>query len=148
MYNITYLSKEDRERHDAIREWLPYADSKERPELLEELAKIESRRKPLKECGIEECTELRTFIYEKFDRLNRAGKYGVALPFKQMLLAIDQRVHMLHMQMTKEAIEKQKAEKEGKLKERLKGSKHEESGDRPKASKGRSRWTVNLGGLD
>ena len=72
MYEIIHLSDADRARlvelNEAVRSC---ATVDEQRKVREEIAEIESRRKPLHECTTEECTELRTHIWGKFDKLNR-----------------------------------------------------------------------------
>ena len=152
MLNITYISNEDRDRLVQLNEELRAADTIEKQaNIREEIASIEARRKPLHECDTNECTELRTVIWAKFDRLNRTGKYGHALQFKRMLEAIEIRQMVIHREMALAEQERRNNKKtEDKSKsEKVKKAKDERvSAGKAKSGTATSRWTTGIGSLD
>ena len=97
MYNITYISNSDRARLVELNEALRAAETvDEQRKAREEIASIEERRKPLHECSLDEVVELRTFVWDKFDKLNRAGRYQNAQQFKVMLTHIERRQGLIY----------------------------------------------------
>ena len=153
MFEITYLGTEDRARLQAIQEAMRDAKSaEERMKFYQESEEIQKRAKPLKDCNVEECVELRTQIFEKFDKLQRIGRYGHAINFKRMLVAIEQRQAMLHREETMKEAERLKKKMEKKkesLTERIKATEEDEkSVPKVRPSTRRSRWTTGVGELD
>ena len=150
MFNLTYLSDEDRARLLELQDMMRGAeDVEEQRDIRQEIQDIESKRKQLNECTLEECTELRLTLFDKFDRLNRTGKYGIAIQFKQMLQAVENRMRTLHLEMMKEEQERMKARVEAAKKSARKERKDDKEGkpkSRPKS--GSSRWTTGIGNLD
>ncbi len=151
MHNITYISDLDRKRlivlNDAAREC---ETSEELQGIREEIATIEATRKPLGQCNLEECTELRTAIWDKFDRLNRTGKYSVAQQFKVMLRQIEIHQSYVIRQAAMEEIQRKLDEKKrpvSKTSDKQK-AKSETSDDTTKPQSVSSRWTTGLGSLD
>lgn len=122
----------------------------EQQKIRTEIAELEATRKPLGECTVDECAELRTAVWEKFDRLNRTGKYNVAHQFKLMLMTIERHQNTLHRQHAAEEVQRAIKEREEKLKqmalaETTKKNKPEES---PSQKSIVSRWTTGIGNLD
>jgi hypothetical protein len=150
MYNITYISDIDRKRlvilNDALR---MVGTIEEQQEIREEISEIESKRKPLHACTLLECSELRTAIWEKFDMLNRTGKYGMARNFKLMLQQIEIRQGIIHREMAFEEEKRnretaqEKAKHAADIKQKLE-DRREESND----TMASSRWTTGIGRLD
>jgi hypothetical protein len=154
MHNITHISEVDRKRlivlNDAAREC---ETSEELQKVREEITAIEDTRKPLSACNLSECTELRTAIWDKFDRLNRAGKYSIAQQFKVMLRQIEIHQSIITRQAAMEDAQRKLADKDdkerlvSKVNEKLKANR-EESEDTSKPQSFSSRWTTGIGSLD
>lgn len=157
MYSVTYLSDDDRNRLLELQEMVRGAVTlDEQQDINQEIRDIESKRKPIHECSLEECSELRTTIWTKFDMLNRTGKYGIAVNFKQMLTIIEQRIQVIHLEVAKEEREKIQKKLEATKNKRL-GRKdpdsdaepnHEKSKSSSKSGTSSSRWTTGIGNLD
>ena len=153
--NISYLSDEDRERLVILTDQLrSAATAEELKKIREEIAEIEGRRKPLHECDMNECTELRTTIWNKFDRLNKTGKYSIAHQFKLMLTHIERRQMMLHREMALKEAERLKEKELEKTKQlsQAKAKKGKKKDDTSNGETGArnfsSRWTTGIGSLD
>ena len=124
--------------------------TEEQQVIREEIATLEATRKPLGQCNVDECAELRTAIWEKFDRLNRTGKYNIAHQFKLMLATVERHQNLLHRQHAMEEAQRMAIEREDKIKqimlaEKTKKNKTEES---PSQKSIVSRWTTGIGNLD
>lgn len=151
MSDITYLSTEDRNRLIFLTEALRSVGTiEEQREIREEIGQIEDRRKPLHECDLNECTELRTTIFDKFDKLNKLGKYSLAQPFKFMLQRIEIRQAMLYREMGMKEAERmaQKAKDAKEQVEKQKKAKDDASQRKTSSGKFSSRWTTGVGSLD
>jgi len=119
-----------------------------------EIDALEAKRKPLSECDINECTELRTEVWNKFDRLNQSGHFNHAKQFKIMLRQIEIRQQLILKQSAEE--EAKRKQLEGAEKEKLladaadkrKDKDETEGDDKPKTQSVSSRWTVGVGNLD
>lgn len=107
-----------------------------------EIEEIKNRQKPLHECNIEECMELKTAVYEKFDQLQKIGKTSYAINFKRMIIEIEKRMNTVYRQMSNDAIEKKKLSNEKETK-----SDNVEK-RKPVKKSGASRWTTGVGNLD
>lgn len=157
MFNITYLSDDDRARlidlQEAVRGSITLD---EQQDYNQEIRDIESKRKPLQACTIEECSELRSTIWNKFEMLNRTGKNGLAIQFKQMLVLIELRIQAIHLEIAREEREKALQKAEAAKKKRLgrRGSdsdietKDEKGKSNTRSTTGSSRWTTGIGSLD
>jgi hypothetical protein len=151
MYNITYISDIDRIRlvvlNDALRS---VATVEEQQKIREEISEIESKRKPLHECDTSECTELRTTIWNKFDKLNRTGKYSMAHQFKMMLQQIEIRQAAIYREALLAEAQRKLEEQKEKLEQILgsKEDKREASKNKANAKSVSSRWTSGIGSLD
>jgi len=149
MNNISYISEVDRKRLVVLNDKLRMCETVEEQQVIRaEMVELEATRKPLGECDVDECAELRTVIWDKFDRLNRTGKYNIAQQFKFMLAAIERHQNLLHRQHAMEAAQQQalalkgKAEQAALVKETKK-----KNADKP-AQSITSRWTTGIGNLD
>lgn len=150
MYNITYVSDIDRQRLVALNEALRMAGTtEEQQEIREEISEIEARRKPLHDCTLLECSELRTAIWDKFDKLNRTGKYGTARNFKLMLHQIEIRQGIIHREAALEEAKRMHEAAQGKAKQvadiKQKLEDRRDDSDEKTVS---SRWTTGIGRLD
>ena len=150
MYNLTFLSTDDLERLVEIDDELPSTRGTPlHDELLKERAEIESRRKPMHECDMDECLELRNQIFGKLQRLNSVGKTGFAQQFKVMYDQVNGRIMELTIQAGVE--EKKKMEqirKDQKERRRKRFRKDGESKPKARARSGLSRWTTGIGNSD
>ena len=151
MHNLSYISDEDRNRLLYLNEKIRMCETiEEQRAVREEIASIESRRKPLNECSIEECTELRTAVWEKFDRLNRAGKYNIAQQFKAMLRQIEVQQQLIHRKAAEEEAERKLTEAKAKAAKLAEASEKDETegNDKTQSQSISSRWTTGIGNLD
>ncbi len=157
MFSVTYISDDDRDRLLELNEMVRGAVTlDEQQDINQEIRDLESKRKPLHECTLEECTELRTTIWNKFDKLNRAGKYGIAVNFKQMLTLIELRIRAIHLEIAREEREKIEQKIEAAKNKRLgrqdpnsdAETKNERSKSGTKPTTGSSKWTTGIGNLD
>lgn len=152
MHNITYISEIDRKRLVLLNEGLRMCETAEEQQVIrEEIATLEATRKPLGQCNVDECAELRTAIWEKFDRLNRTGKYSIAHQFKLMLTSIERHQAQLHRQHAMEDAARVLADREERIKqmilvEKTKKENAEKEKTAPKSIV--SRWTTGIGNLD
>ena len=123
----------------------------EQQAIREEIATLEANRKPLGECNVDECAELRTAIWDKFDRLNRTGKYNIAHQFKLMLATIERHQGLLHRQQAMEEAARIIVEREDKIKQMIlaeKTKKENEEKEKTAPKSIISRWTTGIGNLD
>jgi len=150
MFNITYISDLDRIRLVHLSEALRMATTIEgQQQIREEITEIEATRKPLHECTLLECSELRTTIWDKFDRLNKTGKFSAAHQFKLMLQQIEIRQTLIHRETAlaeaqrKLETERGKAQQVADIKQ-----KKEDMQDTANSQTASSRWTTGIGRLD
>jgi len=152
MHNITYISELDRRRLVLLNEGLRMCETVEEQQAIrEEIATLEANRKPLGECNVDECAELRTAIWDKFDRLNRTGKYNIAHQFKLMLATIERHQGLLHRQQAMEEAARIIVEREDKIKQMIlaeKTKKENEEKEKTAPKSIISRWTTGIGNLD
>ncbi len=154
MHNITYISEVDRTRLVVLNDALRMCETaEEQQEVRAEIEILEAKRKTLSECDMLECTELRTVIWEKFDRLNRTGKYNIAQGFKAMLRQIEIQQSIIVRQAAEDDYKRRLLERETKALRAIEASKEKdnretESDDNSKAQSVSSRWTVGIGSLD
>lgn len=153
MHNVTYISNTDRARLVELNEALRAAATvDEQRKAREEIAAIEERRKPLHECSLDEVVELRTFVWDKFDKLNRTGRYQHAQQFKVMLTHIERRQALIYQEMAKE--EAARAAENVKIAQQQMETAKEKrkKSDKGSGSRGSqstsSRWTTGIGNLD
>lgn len=144
MFGVTHLSADDRKRLVEIRDKLSSALSpKERQELTAETQEIESRRKPLNQCTLEECEQTKADLYNHYFKLMGIGRTDIAEQYRRLMVQVDSRIQTIHIDTAKAEAEKQaqagKDEKDGK---RGKGR-----GKTPSQSRS-SKWSVDLSGLD
>jgi len=154
MYSFTYISNEDRKRLEMLQKALPsFTDGRVQARAVEEIAEIEATRKPVHECTIEECSELKILITEKMQRLAGIGKRGAAAQFKNMIRILDERLKALYLEAHKKELERLQEHEDKKLAELAQPrDKRERRHKRPKTTvknkPGGSRWTTGIGNLD
>ena len=149
MYNITYISDIDRNRLVVLNDALRLVDTIEKQqEIREEISEIEVRRKPLHDCTLLECSELRTAIWNKFDKLNRTGKYSIARNFKLMLQQIEIRQGLIHREMALEEEKRRLEAAQGKAKQIVDIKQKLEDIREDSRTTATSRWTTGIGKLD
>jgi len=155
MHNVTYLSDDDRDRLLELQEMVRGAVTlDEQQDIHQEIRDIESKRKSLHECTMEECSELRATIWNKFEMLNRTGKYGIAINFKQMITLIELRMQAITLEIAREEREKiqQKLEAAKNKRRHRQDPDTEPENERRKPSArsttGSSKWTTGIGNLD
>jgi hypothetical protein len=140
MFGVIYQSREDRERLVELTESLPAISTNEERILIDkEINEIRGKAKPLHECNIEECIELKKDLFDKFDKLNRSGKFNMAQTFKQMIRSVENHMRVTYLKMNKDAEEEKVKEDELKKEQPLVDNKSKKS--KPKGS---NRWMVNI----
>ncbi len=154
MHNITYISTVDRKRLVVLNEAVRGCEtSEELQDVRDEIAAIESKRKPLSECDLNECTELRSEIWDKFDRLNRTGKFSLAQQFKVMLRQIEMHQAQVIRQTAIDDASRKLADRDGKTRlvsdtSNMQKAKSDKSDTKTKSQSVSSRWTTGIGNLD
>ena len=153
-YSFTHISNEDRKRLEALQISLhKFEDSRVRARVLEEIVEIEAKRKPIHECNIEECAELKVLITEKMQKLAGIGKRGAAVQFKNMIRILDERMKAIYLETNRKELERLQELKEKKIEELSQPrDKRKRDHKRPKTKiknkSGGSRWTIDIGNLD
>lgn len=99
MYEIIYLSTEDRKAREELNTKLMRASSDEERSLLHaQIQEIDARCKHLKDCTHEECIALKAQMFDKFQKLQKIGRAGQARQFNVMLQMVDFRIRMLNLE--------------------------------------------------
>lgn len=150
MFNIIYSTDEDRQRLQYLQNVLPWIkDKKEYDDTLKEIDEIRSRQKPLHECNLQECIELKTAVHSKFERLQKTGKFGHAINFKNMMIQIENRMATIHLETGMKEAERRRLAKESVISEdKSKNSSEKSDTEKSSSNKGSSRWTTGIGNLD
>lgn len=116
MYEIIYLSTEDRTKLEQAQAKLMRASSdEERSQLHAEIAEIESRKKNVRDCTHEECLALKVQLFDKLQKFNKIGRAAQARQFNVMLQTVDFRIRMLMLNAKKEEAEKKVEQKNEKV---------------------------------
>jgi hypothetical protein len=153
MHDITYMSDANRQRLIDLNEELRTCATIEEQQLVrEEIIELESKRKSLGSCTLNECTELRTFVYDKFEKLNRAGKLHLAQQMMMMLRQIETRQMLIYREMSV-AEQERRLNQTGKngsesISDIKKARNGKSGGSKTKSSTTTSRWTTGIGHLD
>ncbi len=143
MYFVTYLNDADRLRLAEVQEILPRTMMPDdRKKLLEEQQAIEKRRRPLHECNMEECVELRQQIYHKYEKIVQTGKHGIEIQFKRMIAIVEQRIQILTIEAGSIELDKKKKLRKEQI-ARAKERKEQEEAGTIKTRTGFSRWTMS-----
>lgn len=143
MFFVTYLTDVDRLRLAEVQEILPRTMMPDdRKKLLAEQQAIEGRRKPLHECNMEECVELRQQIYHKYEKIAQTGKHGIEIQFKRMIAVVEQRIQILTLEAGSVEIDKKKKLRKEQI-ARAKERKEQEESGAIKTRTGLSRWTMS-----
>lgn len=143
MFFVTYLTDADRLRLAEVQEILPRTMMPDdRKKLLAEQQAIEGRRKPLHECNMEECVELRQQIYHKYEKIVQTGKHGIEIQFKRMIAVVEQRIQILTLEAGSVEIDKKRKLRKEQI-ARAKERKEQEESGAIKTRTGLSRWTMS-----
>jgi len=143
MYFVTYLNDVDRFRLAEVQEILPRTMMPDdRKKLLAEQQAIEDRRKPLHECGMEECIELRQQIYHKYETIAKTGKHGIEIQFKRMIAVVEQRIQLLTIEAGKVDLDRKKNLRKEQI-ARAKERKEQKESGVIKTRTGFNRWTMS-----
>jgi hypothetical protein len=143
MFFVTYLNDADRFRLAEVQEILPLTMMPdERKKLLAEQQAIEARRKPLHECNMEECIELRQQIYHKYEKIVQTGKHGIEIQFKRMIAVVEQRIQILTIEAGSVEMDKKKKLRKEQI-ARAKERKEQAESGAIKTRTGFSRWTMS-----
>jgi hypothetical protein len=146
MQGLTYISAEDRKRLDEILTKINSSrlDPADMEKLQEERRQLESGRKPLSECNVEEAQELKASIFEKYHMLQGIGKTSVARQFLVYMQQIELHMQRLMLEESRKTEEeKLRSKQDQEAKKRRAGSKGNIS-----QSRGSSSWSVDLSNLD
>jgi hypothetical protein len=149
MFEVIYFTNADRTRLQLLQEQVTFVrDAEERERMEQEIASILSRKKPLQECDLEECGDLRTQLYRKYQQLQGIGKFGMASQYKMQLRAVEGRRQVLFLEQQKESEERAKEAAMTKA-EQMKRKQADDTG-KPQVTPrtGGSRWTFGTGELD
>lgn len=96
MFSVTHLSNKDRDKLLQLREELGKTiDPYEHDRLKKEIQVLEGKAKPLKDCTYSECMELKTHIYEKYEKLLKIGKTSPAQQLKNMIVQVETRIYTI-----------------------------------------------------
>lgn len=142
MFGLTYLSTEDRLRLDQLREQIAAATGAEFTDLNQKIQEIESRRKALGDCTYEECSELKHFLFQKYQKLMGVGKKTMARNFMMMMRQIDGRMIVLQREAAIKAAEQRQ------LQTQAKGKKDGKSRVVVPTKRTENRWSIPLAGPD
>lgn len=146
MFDIIYSTDADREKLQKLQNAVPFVEDKvEQGKMLAEIEEIRARQKPLHECTLEECMELKTTVYNKFNRLQQAGKLGHAINFKRILVQVERRMNIIHQEMNMKEIERKRLAKESV---KVVDEKSNKPNPKKESKPGASRWTTGIGKLD
>jgi len=102
---IIYLTEDDRKRLLELREAIPDTDER-RSAIHREMTEIESRKKPMSECNLNELYDLRNQYMERLMKLRNIG--SATKMYEVAVQSINQRITIVS---AKEAMEKTKAPK-------------------------------------
>lgn len=151
MFGLTYLPKKDLDRQQELQDELFRCRDMDRVDKIrEEIRELESKRKPVIECNIEECAELKNLLHSKLEAVAKIGKRQQMATFQRMIKMLDERMLILNLEMARE--QKEKAEKFKEQKEERKHHAEEVSRTRSEESDGPSRrrsgkssWSTSIG---
>lgn len=148
MYFVTYISREDRKTLSSLDKKISDSvDPDEKNNLFKERMAIEAKRKPLHECNIEECSDLKSQILEKYQLLASIGKRTQMQQLRAIVGMIQERMYFLTLDMKKEEVDKQKLlDKRGPGRPNAKEQPPRRS--KPKAKSLRNKWTLSLEDFD
>ena len=142
MKPITYLPEELRLELQSVQYELDNCYNFERiAELQKRLGDINSQRKPLHECNIEECQELKKVVYDKYTKLLKTTKLRDATQFRMMLEQIDTRMIVINMQIQQKQSEVKSDDKRSNI-NHIEKREHRPSESKPRSSRGY--WTTDI----
>ena len=101
---IIYLTEDDRKRLLELRDMIPTSEN--RDAINKEISEIESRKKPMSECNLNELYDLRNQYMDRWTKLVNIG--SSATSYEVSIRAINQ---MIAVVSAKEAMEKTKTTK-------------------------------------
>ena len=145
MFDLVYIKSEDREKLRLLREErdrLPATD-KNYKKIDDAIRKIESTRKSLRDCTIEEVIDFRKYLSDKIQKANRGGKLNHATMMNRQLQQVEIQLRTIYYRTTLE----QEAEAK-RLEEEKKKQNVESSQSKPKPRKLQNQWTIDFGDLD
>lgn len=125
----------------------------DRAELFAKKEKIEKKRKPLHECGIEECMELSHQLYLQLQQHVGLGNRTQVKQFQAMIEGVNQRTLALHTEMNKQALAKQDAaEKKNRISidddDDVESSDDKKGRRSAKKRTASNRWTISVDKFD
>jgi len=101
---MVYLTEDDRKRLLELRDMIPTSEN--RDAINKEISEIESRRKPMSECNLNELYDLRNQYTERMMKLMNIG--STTTSYEVAIRSINQRISIVS---SKEAMEKTKTPK-------------------------------------
>lgn len=145
MFSLIYLPEEDREKLRLLRDELGKHDnrSKEYQAMLAKIKKIEDKRKPLRECTIEETIDFQKFVATKVQRSNAGGKTNHATMLSRQLIQIQNHLRTIYY---KEGLQQEIEQK--RLEEEKKNAAKQDGPPKVKPRKLQNQWTIDIGDLD
>lgn len=151
MFNLVYLAAEEREelriRREERDKMLP--GSKDYKTNEKRIQEIESHRKPLRECDIDETSAFRKFLGDKIRMCRAIGKLGQAAMLELQRVSVDNHLRTLRL---KGALESE-ADRRKREEERIKTESEKRDGPKDRRTRARTRklqnqWTLDIGDLD
>lgn len=150
MIFVNYLSTKDREKLKDIDDHIQNSQSMdERAEWLTKKREIESKRKQLHDCTIEECMELSNQLYDQLQMHVRLGNRTQVKQFQGMIAGVNQHAATLYADLNKEALAKQAKIEKNKAKEDDESDDDGKRGKRGSKKRATSnRWSISVDQFD
>ncbi len=145
MFSLIYLPEEDREKLRLLRDEIGKHDARspEYKKMLAQIKKIEDKRKPLRECTIEETIHFQKFVSMKIQKAGAGGKLNHATMMGRQLVQIQNHLRTLYY---KEGLQQELEQK--RREEEKKNAAKQDSPTKAKPRKLQSQWTIDIGDLD
>ena len=145
MFSLIYLPEEDREKLRLLRDEIGKHDARspEYKKMLAQIKKIEDKRKPLRECTIEETINFQKFVAMKIQKAGAGGKLNHATMMGRQLAQIQGHLRTLYY---KEGLQQELEQK--RREEEKKNAAKQDSPAKAKPRKLQSQWTIDIGDLD
>ena len=117
MQRLTFLSKINREKIEALKKQISESSSPEEiKKLNDKVTGLEANRKPLNQCSMEECLEFKELLYEKFVLLQSIGKNQAARNFLLMMQTVESRMSTIQLEIMRKEEENKSSKNEEKQK--------------------------------
>lgn len=151
MFNLVYLEADEREELRIRREERDKMTpgSKEYKANEKRVQEIESHRKALRECDVDETLAFRKFLGDKIRMCRSTGKLSQVVVLEQQLLVVDNHLRTVRLKGVLESeVDRRKREEE-----RVKAEAEKQNGPKDRRARARARklqnqWTIDIGDLD